>query len=89
MGSRLCQADREPGFWSLRAPLCFTCPNTSVGDAFTALWLSGGDRNVKTRQYFQICTLSDEENAGRSGVRRWLVSLLFIGDSLRERLAVR
>lgn len=93
MGSGLCQVDRKLGFclrlWSLHALLYLTCPYTSVRNAFTAVWLSEGDWNVKTIQYFQICTLSDEENGERGGARCWLVSLLFIGDSLREHLTVR
>lgn len=42
------------------------------------VWLSEGDWNVTVIQYF--CTLSDEQ----SSVPRWLLSLVFIGDSLRE-----
>lgn len=53
------------------------------------VWLSEGDWNVAIIRYFQRCTLGDEEKAERSGVPRWLVSLLFIGDSLREGLTAR
>lgn len=72
-----------------RITLYFTCASTSVRNAFATVWLSEGDWNVRIIHYFQGRTLSDEENGERSGVRRWLVSLLFIGDSPRERLTAR
>lgn len=58
-------------------------------NTFATVWLSEGDWNVKIMQYFQRCTLSDEEEPEQSSVRRWLVSLLFIGDSPREELTAR
>lgn len=94
MGSNLRQIDRKLGFCLLSVPvracitLHFTCASTSVRNPFATVWLSEGDWNVRI-QYFQGRTLSDEEKAERSGVRRWLVSLLFIGDSPRERLTAR